>query len=163
MHNHVYNIYQGGSMDPVKLAEAVQMFDSGMTVAAIAEELEMSTQTIRLGLKGSGRSLVKPSIHLADEKVVVEAYQNDEPIPTIMEQYGLTYTTLYSILRRHNVPTRKVASAPAQADRLKVAIEMYQRNVVLWKIKQETGIAQPTLHNELHRLGIPLRRQRMEV
>jgi transposase-like protein len=150
-------------MDPAKLTEALQMFDSGMTVAAIAEELEISTQTIRLGLKGSGRSLVKPSAHQADEEAIVIAYQNDEPIPAIMQQYELTYTTLYSILRRHNVPTRKFVAAPSQADRLKVAVEMYQRNVVLWKIKQETGIAQPTLHNELHRLGIPLRRQRMEV
>ena len=139
--------------------EAVAMFDSGLGVAAIARELGVTTQTIRRALKDAGK-LVNPKATV-DEEAIAQAYSEGKAVPEILAVYSITYATLYKILSDHNIATRKVSEATVTNLRLDRAVELYQAGVPLWSIKQETGIAQPTLHAALHQRGITLRRPRM--
>jgi hypothetical protein len=95
-----------------------------------------------------------------DTKAVVAAYTKNTPVPEILAQHNISYGQLYTILARENVPVRKVSEAQGRIGALNTAVAMYQKGSPLWKIKAETGVAQPTLHAELHTRKITLRRPR---
>lgn len=144
-------------MNKEREEEVLEMADAGLRPAAIAEEMDVSVTVIRKILKKYGKSSGGPRA-IDGEDEAVEDYVKGEPIPTILGKYSLTYSQLYSILTRHEVPIRKVSNANVRQQRLNLAIEMYKAGEPLWRIKNETGIAQPTLHAELHSRQIPLRR-----
>lgn len=146
-------------MDPNKVSEILEMFDAKMTVASIAEEVGLSEGTIRILLKAQGRELVRSILH-PDEQKIIDEYSEDVPANVIINKYNLTYTRLYAILARNDIPVRVVASKGVRDTRMELALDMYQADVPLWKIKQETGIGQPALHTEIHNRDIPLRRPR---
>lgn len=147
-------------MDDSKVQEMLVMFDSGIGVAGIANEFGVSTQTVRRILKDHGKETSRKPRTLDDE-AVIQMYQDGKPVPEILTRHTITYGTLYRILGEHEVPTRQVAYAKSALKILDRAVELYVAGAPLWSIKQETGIAQPTLHAELHKREIPLRRPRM--
>lgn len=139
--------------------EIVLMWDSGLDVGAIADELSISPQTVRAALNIAHRDLRRPKVH-KDEPLILADYANNNPASDILKKYNISYSQLYTILGRHDVPLRKHTGREALSARLDRAIEMYQANAPLWEIKQETGVHQPVLHAELHARNVPLRRPR---
>ena len=150
-------------MQDDKLQELLAMWDQGVKIAAIAVELGLAESTVRAALKAQGRDLVR-SVASPHEADIVQAYKDGVPGQEILARWGISYTKLYTILARNEVPTRKVAAQTpgtgTGATRLDVAVKLYQEGVPLWRIKAETGIAQPTLHAALHERAVPLRRPR---
>jgi len=148
-------------MEEEKVQEILMMHDAGVNLAGIASELNVSPQTARRVLKDHGKETARRRLKTVDEEAVVREYLESTPVPAILKQHGISYTLLYSILAKNDVPTRKVATLVTTNARLDKAVELYIAGLPLWNISQETGIMQPTLHSELHRRGVPLRRPRM--
>lgn len=144
-------------MNTEKEAEILEMHDNGVHINSIAEEMGLSTTAIRNVLKKHGRAtFVKKPIH--DEEAIINQYLQQMPMQDILEEHQLTYSMLYGILAKHQVAPRRIADADSRQHRLDAAIKMYQEHYALWEIARETGIAQPTLHAELHKRGMQLRR-----
>lgn len=144
-------------MDQSREQEIVEMHKGGLGLGAIAEEFSLSTTAIRRVLEKYGMSTKK--VHATkDEDEIIELYLEGGPIPEILTEHTITYGKLYSILARHGVPTRKVLNKEGRQLALDRAVEMYEEGYKIWKITDETGVHQPTLHAELHRRGVQLRR-----
>ena len=145
-------------MEATKIAEIVEMHKAGIAVSAIASEMGASVQTIYNVLENQGIEIVKPK-RVIDEEAVIAAYQNTAlPIKEVLDEYDIGYTALYSILARHEIPTRQVIQEKGKAHALDTAINMYIEGIALWKIKAETGVHQSTLHQALHERDVPIRR-----
>lgn len=144
-------------MNIEKETEILEMYDNGVQVKAIAEEMQLSITAIRNALKKHGRDLAakKP---IRDEEAIINKYSQQVPMRDILEEYHLTYSMLYGILAKHQIASRKLTNTNSRQQRLDTAIKMYQEGFTLWEIARETGIAQPTLHAELHKRGVQLRR-----
>lgn len=144
-------------MDAKREEEIVEMFDGGVGTAGIAEEMGVSVTAVRNILQKYGRDTSGPRI-LPKEDEIVEEYTRGDPAPVILNKHRITYSQLYGVLSRHNIPTRRISETEARVKRLDTAVEMYLAGAKLWEILNETGIAQPTLHAEIHKRGLPLRR-----
>lgn len=146
-------------LSEAKLEELLSMYEQGIPVSDISKELEMSVGAVRKALTAHGRKKTRLDTH-SNEVEICRSYTDGLEVSQILATYQLTYQMLYTVLARNSVPIRKIANAQGRSRQLEVAIEMYQGGSPLWQIKQDTGVAQPVLHAELHRLGIPLRRPR---
>lgn len=146
-------------LDDAKLEELLQMWEQGMPVQDIARELELPITRVRKELVAHGRKRTRSAVH-ASEAEICTSYAAGDEVSDILAKYELSYSMLYTILSRSGVPVRKTAHKEGKELQLKVAVEMYQAGQPLWQIKQDTGVAQPILHAELHRLKIALRRPR---
>jgi hypothetical protein len=146
-------------MDTTKEAEILQMQAAGMKPAAIATELELAITTVR----GVLRKHVPQVVAVVDEEAVVSEYTKSVPVGEILREHGISYATLYRILADHDIPTRVAASTVGRHLQMQAAIDLYKAGTPLWQILEETGVPQPTLHNELHLQGIPLRRPRRHL
>ena len=144
-------------MNIEKETEILEMYDNGVQVNAIAEEMQLSATAIRNVLKKHDRATItkKP---IRDEEAIINKYLQQVPMRDILEEYHLTYSMLYGILAKHQIASRKLTNTNSRQQRLDTAIKMYQDGHTLWQIANETGIAQPTLHAELHKRGVQLRR-----
>ena len=139
--------------------EVLRMFDSGATVNMIANELEMSETSVRHLLTENGRTLARRR-GSKDEDVIVEKYLEGRSIPEILTEEGISYPTLYAILKRKNIPLRKTERREGSDAATIQALELYKAGVPLWQITRDTGVQQPALHTAVHNAGIPLRRPR---
>jgi len=149
-------------MDEGKIQEVLAMFDGNIPINNIAGELGISNQTIRRILQDHGRDTKRrPAHNDVDEDDVVQMYIDNQPASLIIAKYHISYTALYKILKAHNVEVRKVSDRAINDIRLDRAVEMYVAGAPLWSIKDETGIAQPTLHAALHKRNVAFRRPRM--
>lgn len=146
-------------MNAETISEILAMWDADQSVATIASELGISAQGVRNVLRSGGKDLNRVVV-TSKEKEAVSAYVSGVSVPEILQKYGLTYSKLYTALAHSEVPLRRTVEAPGRKEALERALILYQEGAPLWKIKAETGIAQPTLHSELHIRNIPLRRPR---
>jgi len=145
-------------MNKERELEIVEMHEGGLALNGIAEEMDISVTAVRNVLKKYGRATHRVVASFNEEDVIAQ-YVANEPVPDILTTNNLNYAQLYHILQQHGIPTRKSIEADVRQERLNHAIELYQDGQPLWLIKEETGIPQPTLHAELHKRHIPLRRQ----
>lgn len=145
-------------MDEVKFAEAKAMEEAGISRPAIAHELGVSTQTIRNWFRSQGHD--KPSATTPEEIQIVEAYEAGELTAKILAMFDIDRGRLYYLLSKHSVETRKVQREEGRKRALDEACSLYKQGYVIRQIVEDTGIHQPTLHAELARRGIPLRRPR---
>lgn len=146
-------------MEQEKVKEAMDMVKAGISVPAVANELGISAQTIRNWMKAHGQ--VKPSATSTEKEVlIVEAYERGDTIATILKEYGLERSKLYYLLSKYSVETRAVQMATGRVRMMEEAIALYKQGLVIRQITEDTGIHQPTLHAELAKRGIPLRRPR---
>ena len=148
-------------MEEGKVQEVLAMHDAGISISNIASEMLISNQTVRRVLKEHGKDTSRKPKTSVDPEAISQDYLDGRPIPEILSKFNITYTVLYKCMTACGVPTRKVSDTETNKVRLNHAVEMYVAGAPLWSIRQETGIAQPTLHNELHSRDIPLRRPRM--
>ncbi len=149
-------------MDPRIESEIIEMYSKGISIPAIASETGRSAQTIRNLIKTNPKAqAAKPiAVKSVDEVKVAEAYTSGERIPVILEKFGIQRPRLYYILSKYSVPTRQVDRENARSRAMEEAISLYKQGVVIRQITQDTGIHQPTLHAELAKRGIELRRPR---
>lgn len=148
-------------MEALKEQTIITMASSGFSVKDIANEVEVSESTVRSVLKLHNIELKDAPPKLNErEQNVIEAYKGDTPVPQILQQFEFTYTKLYTLLERTKTPLRKSHALKARETMIEQAVKMYEEGTPLWKITQETGVAQPKLHAELHLRNIPLRRPR---
>lgn len=150
------------SLSEDQVAQLLRMAELGGTISKIADELDISETTVRrtltaYGVKTRRQHTLKDEV---DMDTVIKQYQEWVEIDDIMEQHGLNHSQLYYLLRQHGITARTKDDAwrEAQAMRMDHAVEMYEEGETLAQIKEETGIHQPQLHEELHRRKIPLRR-----
>jgi DNA invertase Pin-like site-specific DNA recombinase len=145
-------------MDNEKEVEIVQMHAAGMKAPAIAVELEISVSAVRTVLRKTIKAVTRPAL---DEDAIIQTYTDGVPAGEILHVFSITYATLYRVLAAHDIKTRAAVNAPGRSKQLEAAVKLYEAGAPLWSILQETGISQPVLHNELHRLGVSLRRPRV--
>jgi transposase len=147
------------------LEEIKSMFVGGMSVSAIAEELEMTPARVSqlltaLGLSDSAKR--RSSLSRLDDEQVAEAiqmYLDDRSVVEIILKFHLNYNSFYRLLREHGIEYRARSSEAKndRAERMDLAIRMYIKGVPISQVEIETGIRQPMLHRELHLRGVPLR------
>jgi len=140
--------------------ELLAMFDAGLNITHIAEELGMAPATVRKVLKEHGRDTNRKA-HEVDTVDVLQMYTQGVPTADILSKHNISYNTLYSIMRKAGIEPRTIKTQYVANERKQRAIELYIAGVPIWSIKMETGISQPTLHDALHQQGIPLRRPRL--
>ena len=146
-------------MDQEKANEILNMYTKGMSIPAIMSEMGVSRGTVQRIVKAQGGE--KPSAPKLDEVGVVESYEAGEPIGKILADFGIGRPKLYYLLSKYQVASRKVSMETARSRAMDEAISLYQQGVVVRQITEDTGIHQPTLHAELARRSIPLRRPRV--
>lgn len=154
--------------------EAANMQAAGMPAEAIAAELGVSIPYlyklykqagIELEPSGGRRSIVDDLDDEAKE-LIIRVYQTREvPLSSVLAEFGMSYNQMYTLLRREGVDIREFVDneRATRAMRMDIAVKMYEDGAKLWLIEDETGIRQPQLHNELHKRGITLRRDRGKV
>lgn len=149
-------------MDEAKREEIIKMLLADMSVMAISQEMGISAQTVRNAQKTSPEAqAVKLNTPTRLDKVaVVEEYEAGKLIPAILEEHNISRTKLYQILSKYSVPTRQTVQKDTRKRAMDEACAMYQQGWVIRQITADTGIHQPSLHEELARRGIPLRRPR---
>ncbi len=150
----------------VNLEEIREMVEGGMSVTAIAEELELSASHVSklisaLGL-GDAKTRRTALSRLSPEDVqrIISLYLDNAPVGIICTDWGLSYNALYKLLGDNGVELRahSVASTEVKNQRMDAAVRMYEAGARLYDIEEETGIRQPQLHRELHKRKIPLRK-----
>jgi len=144
----------------MEASEVVAMYESGISISDIAKEFAVSQQTVRRVLKEQGKEIIR-KVQQVDEAAIANAYTEGQPVPLILSKFHVNYNRLYQILHAHGVELRKVTGKEADVIRMNRAVELYEAGAPLWAIKEDTGVAQPALHAELHKRGVALRRPRI--
>lgn len=147
-------------MDDAKVNEMGDMWDAGLNLTQIAQEMGTSTAVVRKALTLSGKTGFSEDDKLEKDQEVINMYNEGLSIKVITLKQGISVTKLYNILAKHKVPIRSIVQQPTRDRQLEEAVAMYEDGVVLHQIVSDTGVPQPTLHAELHRRGIKLRRPR---
>lgn len=146
--------------------EVVNLSLDDISVADIAEHMGVSTNTVYGILR---RNKVSPRratfIDTVDTDKVIQDYNDFYPLALVASRSNISVSQVYYILRNQNVPSRSKGEAVVKQreEMMDVAIRMYEDGFYIYEITGETGIHQPTLHEELHKRKIPLRRPRGRV
>lgn len=152
-------------------AEVIKMLDAEVPTESIASELGLSVASVKRILREAGYSLPDGRKHRAagtgaiDSEAFVADYRKrgDEAmrVADLMQKYGIgSLSSFYAYLAALGEPPRQIRDATAANRALDEAVAMYEQGYSLWEIKEETGVAQPTLHAAIHERGIPLRNRR---
>lgn len=146
------------------------MFEGGMEVTAIAEELGVTVGAIyqwlrALGISSRERTPLERILSPEEIEMLVEEYNTrvDESVSSILARYGVTMAMWNTYMIRHKIPKRGVAGSRAYEIKtgiMDVAIAMYNAGAQLWRIEADTGVKAASLNKELHRRGIVLRTKR---
>ena len=147
-------------MEQEKLKELMEMHRAGMSTPAISHELDVSPQTVRNVIRTYGSDEGTEDSPSRNEVKIVEQYEEGLPIKEILVEHEITRPQLYYILEKYSIPTRKAKLELGRQRQLDEAIELYKQGMVIRRITEETGVHQPTLHAEIARRGVPLRRPR---
>jgi len=150
----------------VSTDEVRRMVEGGMSVAAIAEELDVSSARISqlVHALGLGDSVKRKSSlsRLTPEDIAdaIAMYQDGQPVAAIIMKHKLNYNSFYKLLGDQGIEMRDRGpeGKDLRKDRLDLAVSLYERGISLYSIEVETGIRQPEVHRELHKRGIQLRR-----
>ena len=151
-----------------KREEAKEMSEKGAPVDQIALELDVAQSTIYRWLRETGAEMkdrvksVLDKLTPAQRQDITERWLGGSSAWSLIQEFGLNYNAFYRLMREEGVEydAKKDERALDRTDRMDTAVKMYEGGEYLWKIKLETGVYQPALHEELHKRGIVLRRAR---
>lgn len=141
--------------------EIVRMGRAGMKRGDIAADLNVAMSTVSRVLADSGVAIRRSSVTDGfDGKAIAKEYSSGVPVRKILDEFGLTYNILYTILDQQGIKTRREeteAGIRKAADR---AVEMYQKGRRVIDIVTETGISTFKLYSELAKRGIARRTEK---
>jgi transcriptional regulator with XRE-family HTH domain len=152
--------------------EIIDMIKHDLTTNDIAAETGLTGDTIRRIAREEGLMITRARRETLEESMNVDVdnlikdYQAGVGMDMMRQKYGLpSIQSIHAILKRHGVESRRWSpdAVISRQAALETALEMYQDDQPGWLIKQETGVDSTTVLNELHRRGIPLKRQRNRV
>lgn len=151
-----------------KAEEALEMSNKGVPIDQIALELDVAQSTIYRWLRESGAAKkdrvksVLDKLSESERKDITERWLAGSSALSLIQEFGLNYNAFYRLMREEGVEydAKKDERAQDRTDRMNTAVTMYENGEYLWKIKLETGVYQPALHEELHKRDIVLRRAR---
>lgn len=147
-------------MDDARVLEMIAMFQAGIPVAAIAEELQVSSQTAYRILKAQDQDVGKMRKD-PDVLEVIDDYLDTEiPVKDVCRNHRISTDALYTILTTYEIERRRYTKEKVYKYKKDAAVEMYQAGWVYREIKAETGVSPPSLRDELTKRGIPLRSER---
>lgn len=143
--------------------------DPKITPALIKQELgSVSMSLIYQALRTTGRSrskgqIYKPTLSQEDQEAIIEGYLNGASTKSLRDQYHITNNQIYAILNASNLdPSERIKRRTESRHRqLDNAVAYYLDNKPLWFIYKETKISPATLHNELRKRSIELRRGKL--
>ena len=143
--------------------DIVTMLQQGFSPQEVSEEAGWSIGTIYKIQRAEGihgRHLA--AIEHVDQDAFLQDYRGGMRVVEVMTKYNLHSLAFYKLLTILGEPTRRrdPLNLEARKRQLDEAIAMYEQGFLIYEIESETGVAQPTLHKELHARGIPLRRPR---
>ncbi len=152
--------------------EIIKMTRAGMPVMKISAELEIGGVTVYRVLSEAG---VRPARRrasgtfgkLSDEQIeeLIERYNTDEPVLNLLDEYRLTHTRFYQLLRHMEVEprTRRASSVGARELQLEHALKLYQTtDLTIAEIVAETGVHQPVINQEVRLRGLRQRKPRLK-
>lgn len=155
---------------PEMRGEIKEMTTAGMAVKKIASELELSVPSVYRVLAEEGmkpsKAVMKVTDRLSEDDLddILEKYYDFAPVGEILFEYGLNHNQLYQILQDMNLEPRRKQSQTKEAKGLMIdhALDLYANDpdMTVDQIVQETGVSQPTIHNEIARRGLEKRRPR---
>lgn len=154
---------KGVALTPQLREEMLVMSKDGFSATDIARETGLNVQTVyrTLSINGLGKRDTISNVPSDELPKLIERYRNpNESVTEILADFNISAATLYEILRASGVPTRAKAAEDDKANKLDDAIAMYNANEPIWKISNATGVSGYKLNMELHRRGLPLRRDR---
>ena len=144
--------------------EIIEMYQQGMKVRSIAEEVGCAESAVYDTLRRNGvelRDRREDTSGVDYEEVGADYKEGKLSVAQLMAKYGIGISRLYIILDTLHIPLRKITQVTDFAIRMKYAVEMYKQGVELIKIRADTGIRHQGLYEELGRLGIPIRRRHL--
>lgn len=154
----------GKQLTDSEKTEVVNLIEDGISVADVAEHMSVSTNTIYGILRKNKVSTKRAAtlVDTVDQEQLIQDYNDLYPLRVIAEKHQISTSQIYYILRSNNIPARSKSGLMTEirAERLDTAVRMYQDGFYIHEITAETGIHQPTLHQELHNRKVPLRRPR---
>jgi hypothetical protein len=141
------------------------MLDAGITdVTTIANELGVEVIAVRAAMLNIQGARTDAEVEQAIIKDYVE--HPELPMKTICIKHLRNIAQAYAILDRHGIPRRRTQmaysaeSVAAKKAQLNDAVARYELGETIASIVHNTGVSQPTLHYELHRRGVEMRRSR---
>jgi len=139
--------------------------NNGMTITALMEEFGLSSPRIYDILAEANVKVKDTNNTLSQEQLNQLAidYTAGMKVQEIIAKYALSScTAFYTILSNNNIPLRQYnkVNQAAKKIQLDLAIDMYLEGYKLKDIKDETGIYQAVLHNEMRKRDIPLRKDK---
>ena len=149
--------------------ETVKMYEAGMPIGGIAEELGKSVTTVYALLREGGvepkrreesqtRSIVDALPKEIVEQVTLD-YVKGVSMSRIVRTSGLSINTVYKILKETGTALRRSEDNKAAFDmRLEKAVQMYKDGDKLIKIEMETGVQSNQLDKALYKQEVQLRR-----
>ncbi len=150
--------------------EIKEMTTAGMPVKKIATELELSVPSVYRILAEEGlkptKAVLKVVDRLSEEDLehILEQYYDFLPVGEILFQFNLNHNQLYQILQDMGLEPRRKQSQTKEAQGMMIdhALDLYQNDsdMTVDEIVRETGVSQPTIHNEIARRGLEKRRPR---
>ncbi len=150
--------------------EIKEMTTSGMPVKKIATELELSVPSVYRILAEEGLKPTKAVLRVTDRlseddlEAILEQYYDFIPVGEVLFEFGLNHNQLYQILQDMNLEPRRKQSQTKEAQGMMIdhALDLYQNDtdMTVDEIVRETGVSQPTIHNEITRRGLEKRRPR---
>lgn len=143
--------------------EIVQMLKEGFTPNEISEETGWAKGTIRKIRREAGfyGRHIDPLRGLDTDAIVTE-YREGERVLDICIKHEINSQKFYKILALIGEPlrTKDPTYQEARARAMEEAVQMYKDGWYIYDITEETGIGQVSLHKEVKKRDIPLRRPR---
>lgn len=136
-----------------KREEAIMAVLQGVPVDTMAAELDVGKATIYRWLREGGHS--KQARRIRHQEIIDDYLDESNQVHDILEKYGMSTQTLYSILHDRNIPLRR---AGRNEDRDQLAVDLYEAGVTMREIRAATGYANETLYDIYKERNIRLRR-----
>ena len=150
-------------------AEIVDMYQKGVTTNDIATEMGVGIHTVWKVLRKADperRVSTKQSLLDRFDVATLAAFMDDYykkglSLSDLVSKYDLSgHGSIYVILNASGNTPRQVTTEALVGRKLQIdhAVKLYEEGMKIWRIVEETGIDQPTLHHELHRRGVKMRK-----
>ena len=137
-----------------------QLGEAKVSVAAIAEQLDVSIPFVYKVLSEGGLRPAKPNPLTPEAQVdAFEMYRAGVPLTTICKKHGVNPQYIYQMLREANEPLQRDVQRLTFEQNLAKALTMYQspEQPPIWQICRDCNISQPALYKAIHDYEIETR------